>query len=100
MGEPSLYCCCLARTPPMDPTEIKPVAQPAAAAQSLDWAVLSEMREMQDEDEPDILQHMLRILRADTPPLLEAMAEALASGQPERLKQAAHKLRGGCIGMP
>jgi HPt (histidine-containing phosphotransfer) domain-containing protein len=61
---------------------------------ALDPAVLSELRQLQGEGEPDIVQELAQAFQFETPPLLQAVREAVADGQPEQLKRAAHNLKG------
>jgi CheY-like chemotaxis protein len=60
----------------------------------LDPAVLSELRQLQGEGEPDIVQELAQAFQVETPPLLEALRKAVAEGKPEQLKRAAHNLKG------
>jgi PAS domain S-box-containing protein len=65
-----------------------------ASTPALDQAVLSELRQLQGEGEPDIVQELAEAFWFETPPLLEALRQAIVEGQPEQLKRAAHNLKG------
>jgi CheY-like chemotaxis protein len=60
----------------------------------LDPAVFSELRQLQGEGEPDIVQELAEAFQFETPPLLQALRKAVVDGQPEQLKRAAHNLKG------
>jgi HPt (histidine-containing phosphotransfer) domain-containing protein len=64
------------------------------ATPALDLAVLSELRQLQGEGEPDIVLELAEAFQFETPPLLETLRQAVAEGQPEQLKRAAHNLKG------
>ncbi|HEX6554914.1 MAG TPA: response regulator [Ktedonobacteraceae bacterium] len=78
------------KTAPL-PLEVEKQAEPGPA---LDPAVLAELRQFQEEGEPDIIQELAEAFQFETPPLLETLRQAVAEGQPEQLKRAAHNLRG------
>jgi CheY-like chemotaxis protein len=63
-------------------------------APALDPAVLIELRQLQGEGEPDIVQELAEAFQFETPPLLETLRQAIAEEQPEQLKRAAHNLKG------
>jgi PAS domain S-box-containing protein len=63
-------------------------------APALDPAVLAELRQLQGEGEPDIVQELAEAFQFETPPLLEALHEAVAKEQPEQLRRTAHNLKG------
>ncbi len=64
------------------------------ATPALDLAVLSELRQLQEEGEPDIVQELAEAFQFETPPLLETLRQAVAEGQSEQLRRAAHNLKG------
>ena len=64
------------------------------ATPALDPVVLAELRQLQGEGEPDIVQELAEAFQFETPPLLEALRQAVAEGQSEALKRAAHNLKG------
>jgi HPt (histidine-containing phosphotransfer) domain-containing protein len=64
------------------------------ATPALDPAVLAELRQLQAEGEPDIVQELAEAFQFETPPLLEALHKAVTEEQPEMLKRAAHNLKG------
>jgi HPt (histidine-containing phosphotransfer) domain-containing protein len=74
---------------PMTSEERQEVASPA-----LDAGVLADLRQLQAEGEPDILQELAQAFQCETPPLLEALRKAVAEGKPEQLNRAAHNLKG------
>jgi len=61
---------------------------------ALDPAALAELRRLQGEGEPDIVQELAEAFQFETPPLLETLRQAVAEGQPEQLRRAAHNLKG------
>src|SRR2546421_6172092 len=85
-------------TSPLSPVKTAPLTLEAAkqveAGPARDRAVLSELRQLQGEGEPDIVQELAEAFEFETPPLLEALCQAVAEGQPEQLKRAAHNLKG------
>jgi len=85
-------------TSPLSPVKTAPLTLEAEKqvepAPALDRAVLSELRQLQGEGEPDIVQELAEAFEFETPPLLEALCQAVAEGQPEQLKRAAHNLKG------
>jgi HPt (histidine-containing phosphotransfer) domain-containing protein len=90
------------RTAPLQPLQPpREVAPPPAdegrqeeATPALDPTMLAELRQLQGEGEPDILQELAEAFQFETPPLLEALRQAVAEGQSEPLRQAAHNLKG------
>jgi HPt (histidine-containing phosphotransfer) domain-containing protein len=60
----------------------------------LDPAVLAELRQLQGEGEPDIVQELAQAFQFETPPLLQALHEAVTKEQPEQLRRTAHNLKG------
>jgi PAS domain S-box-containing protein len=75
--------------PPITDDERQEEATPA-----LDLAVLSELRQLQGEGEPDFVQELAEAFQSESPPLLEAMHQAVLERQPEKLRRAAHNLKG------
>jgi PAS domain S-box-containing protein len=79
------------------PQAVPPIpgnGRPEEATPALDPGVLSELRQLQAEGEPDIVQELAQAFQFETPPLLEALRQAVVEGQPEQLTRAAHNLRG------
>jgi PAS domain S-box-containing protein len=84
------------------PQKLPEVAAPTAdngrqqeqPAPALDPMVLAELRQLQGEGEPDIMQELAEAFQCETPPLLEVLHEAIAKEQPEQLRRAAHNLKG------
>jgi CheY-like chemotaxis protein/HPt (histidine-containing phosphotransfer) domain-containing protein len=64
------------------------------AMPALDLTVLAELRQLQGEGEPDIVQELAEAFQLETPPLLEALCQAVSEEQPEPLRRAAHNLKG------
>jgi PAS domain S-box-containing protein len=60
----------------------------------LDPAVLSELRQLQGEGEPDIMQELAEAFQFETPALFTLLRRAVIEEQPEQLRQAAHNLKG------
>jgi PAS domain S-box-containing protein len=60
----------------------------------LDPAVLSELRQLQGEGEPDIVQELAEAFQVETPALFTLLRRAVIEEQPEQLRQAAHNLKG------
>jgi CheY-like chemotaxis protein/HPt (histidine-containing phosphotransfer) domain-containing protein len=90
------------RTAPSEPLQelpgvVPPPADDGRQEQSrpvLDPAVLTELRQLQGEGEPDIVQELAAAFQFETPPLLEALRQAVIENEPEQLKRAAHNLKG------
>ncbi len=64
------------------------------ATPALDPVVLAELRQLQGEGEPDIVQELAEAFQFETSPLLEVMHQAVRERQPESLGRAAHNLKG------
>jgi PAS domain S-box-containing protein len=64
------------------------------ATPALDLTALAELRQLQGEGEPDIVQELAEAFRTETPPLLVAMHQEVLERQPEQLRRAAHNLKG------
>jgi CheY-like chemotaxis protein/HPt (histidine-containing phosphotransfer) domain-containing protein len=60
----------------------------------LDPTVLSELRQLQGEGEPDIVQELAEAFQFETPALFTLLRRAVIEEQPEQLRQAAHNLKG------
>jgi CheY-like chemotaxis protein len=78
--------------------EVQPASQDgseqAQTSPAIDPAVIAELRQFQEEGEPDILLELAEAFQFETPPLLEALHIAVRDEQPEALKRAAHNLKG------
>ena len=61
---------------------------------ALDPVVLAELRQLQGEGEPDIVQELAEAFQFETSPLLAVMHQAVLERQPEQLGRAAHNLKG------
>ena len=60
----------------------------------VNWAILEEMRALQEQGQADFVQEMVDLYLSETPPLLATIREAIAHGDAEGLKLAAHTLKG------
>ena len=65
----------------------------------LDEAVLAGLRDLQDEDEPDILEELARMFLADGSRRIEEIRSSLAKGDAAGVERAAHTLKGGAGNM-
>ncbi|MDQ3965352.1 MAG: response regulator [Actinomycetota bacterium] len=62
----------------------------------LDRSVLEDLRELQREDEPDILAMFVEVFFSDVPQQLTALREAVRNGDAHSMRRAAHMLKGSC----
>jgi HPt (histidine-containing phosphotransfer) domain-containing protein len=60
----------------------------------LDAEVIAGLRELSDEDGPDILVELVEMYLGDTPPRLVALREAVGQSDAEAVKQIAHSVKG------
>jgi two-component system sensor histidine kinase/response regulator len=65
----------------------------------LDWSVLAGLRELQEEDEPDLLEELIELLLADVPPQLVALRKAVEADVAHSVERIAHTLKGSCANM-
>jgi signal transduction histidine kinase/DNA-binding response OmpR family regulator/HPt (histidine-containing phosphotransfer) domain-containing protein len=65
----------------------------------LDRSVLSGLRELQEEDEGDILGELVGLFLADVPPRLVGLREAAEVGDARSVEGIAHSLKGSCGNM-
>jgi len=72
------------------------IARPETSAVTLDPVVLSGMRGLQEEGEPDLVAELVDLFMSTTPALLDSMREAADVGDTSRLRQLAHSLKGSC----
>jgi PAS domain S-box-containing protein len=78
-----------------EPVTLVPVSpQDDPTPATLDWAVLDELRMLQEEGEPDFVQETVSLYLADTPALIESMRQAVSRGDAAALRLAAHTLKG------
>jgi len=70
--------------------------QPAGQPPALDPGVLASLRELQNEDEPDLLDELVELFLADAEPKLAALREAVPRGDAETVQKEAHALKGSC----
>jgi len=79
--------------------DVQPAEGPAVAAMPedpIDATVLADLRELQEEGEPDLVDHLISLFLASTPPRLEAIRDAVARGDALALAREAHTLKGSC----
>lgn len=70
-------------------------ARPARAQpEPLDRMVLAELRNLQAEGEPDLVNELFEMFRAQFPALMADMRAAVAQRDAEQLKRLAHKVKG------
>jgi HPt (histidine-containing phosphotransfer) domain-containing protein len=69
------------------------------ATDPLDQSVLMNLRELQEEGEPDILAELAELFLSDALPQLEALREATESGDASSIERVAHTLKGSCGNM-
>src|SRR6478672_3946669 len=60
----------------------------------LDMETVDALRELQMDDEPDILGELIDLFAADSPGLISTMHTAIAAGDASTLRRAAHTLKG------
>jgi CheY-like chemotaxis protein len=65
----------------------------------VNWAILEEMRALQEQGQADFVQEMVDLYLSGTPPLLATIREAIAQGDAEGLKLAAHTLKGNSMSL-
>jgi CheY-like chemotaxis protein len=68
--------------------------QPGEVSAPLDPTVLAELRQIQGDGEPDIVQELAEAFQYETPSLLNKLRQAVIEEQPEQLRRAAHNLKG------
>ena len=64
------------------------------SGKSVDQAVLDRLRELNEDDEPDIVTELIDLFLRDTPPRLAALKDAISEGDAQALSQTAHTLKG------
>jgi len=64
------------------------------AAHPLDYAVIDELRSLQDGAESDLVAEVVNLFLADSPRRLAAMAQAIEAGDAANLRREAHGLKG------
>ena len=67
-----------------------------SVADAVDVSTLNVLREMQNDDSPDILGDLIETFFENSPRLLASAREALAAGDAARLSGSAHSLKGSC----
>jgi CheY-like chemotaxis protein len=60
----------------------------------LDEEVIAGLRELQEDDGPDILAELIEMYLSDTPPRLGSLKEAIASGDANAVRELAHSVKG------
>ena len=68
------------------------IVQPGAGS-PIDFHILQNLRELDDEEDPDFLGDLIQIYLLDAPQHLAAMKEAIFLGDPDSLKLASHTLK-------
>jgi CheY-like chemotaxis protein len=71
----------------------------ASTIKVLDRSVLSGLRELQEEDEGDILSELVGLFLADVPPQLVTLGEAARAGDARSVERIAHSLKDSCGNM-
>lgn len=65
----------------------------------LDLSVLAELRELQEEGEPDLLRELIELFLTDVPARLVALREAVRADDAHSVQRIAHTLKGSCGNM-
>ncbi|MZP28160.1 response regulator [Heliobacterium undosum] len=65
----------------------------------IDCGVLDSLRELQEEDEPDIVAEVIEIFLRDTPPKIEALREAVRQRDARAMANLAHSLKSSSAGI-
>lgn len=65
----------------------------------IDWAVLEGLRELQDANDPDLLQEVIDLFLGDVPQRLTALHDALDQEADDILAREAHTLKGSCANL-
>jgi two-component system, sensor histidine kinase and response regulator len=65
----------------------------------LDRSVLTSLRELQEEGEPDLLSELIELFLADVPPKLVVLRDAAEAGDVHSVERIAHTLKGSCGNM-
>jgi len=60
----------------------------------VDPSVLAGLRELQDDDEPDLVEELIELFVAGVPPQLEALRKAVEAGDGATIARTAHNLKG------
>ena len=60
----------------------------------LDESALAELRELQEEGEPDILEELIELYLEDAPSQIAALGEAVQAGEAQTVERIAHALKG------
>jgi signal transduction histidine kinase/DNA-binding response OmpR family regulator len=76
-------------------SEKEPASKSSSSSAPLDEEVLAELRELQEEGEPDILEELSSIYIEDARKSLDRMRAAAKAGDTAALAKAAHRLKGG-----
>ncbi len=74
-------------------------AVPGGATDPLDKSVLSGLRDLQEEGEPDILAELTELFIKDMPTQLKALREAIEGGDAPSVRRVTHTLKGSCGNM-
>ena len=80
--------------PPLEADEQPSTMPPPGAGPALDPAILSELREIDQDDPGGMLRDVFTTYLEDAPERLETMSAAVAEGNLSELRDAAHALKG------
>lgn len=82
----------------LHPWEVRtaPAVERGSPHTTLDSDVLTSLRALQGDDEPDIVVELIDLFLASAPKVLQTMQEAIMEGNGARLEQAAHNLKTSC----
>jgi len=69
---------------------------PASSSNAIDLSALTELREMQSENEADIVNELVRLFIRDSVSRLASIRSALADSDFQAVQREAHALKGGC----
>ena len=61
--------------------------------------MLTGLRELQEENEPDILSELIELFLSDMPPKLVGLREAAEAGDAPSVERITHNLKGSCGNM-
>ena len=75
--------------------ERKPTAA-AGPLKLLDESALQELRGLESEEEPDLVEHLLRMVILETPGRIEEIRRAAGTGDARGVHETAHRLKGAC----
>lgn len=68
----------------------------ASLAPRINFGALENIRALQRDGRPDILERIIRAFCSDTPELIETLREATGKEDVETVRQVAHRLKSSC----